>query len=123
MHLPVTSPQTQSLECIRIDGPREPYRWTAVPGTTIGKLLGEEALEFLDLVAALSSGEIMRCFVPGYGIRARNADELVLFEIAFCFKCNNALILEHVPRKQRDFVGFKADSRRAQDLLARFRAL
>ena len=122
MLLPTASPQTQSLECVRIDDYSGSRLWTAVPGTTIGTWLGKEAPEILDLVADLPIGDVMRCFMPRYGIRAHSADRL-LFEIAFCFQCNNALILQPDPHKRRDLIGFKADSRQAQDLLTRFRAL
>ncbi|MFJ8677630.1 hypothetical protein [Streptomyces sp. NPDC093589] len=122
MLLPSTSPQTQRLECVRIEDPTGSHQWTGVPGTTTGTWLDKEALEILDLVADLPTGDVMRCFMPGYGIRAHNADQL-LFEIAFCFQCHNALILQPAPHKRRDLVGFKADSRRAQDLLALFKAI
>src|SRR5689334_23178341 len=116
MLLPATSPQTRSPEGVRIDDPSDSHLWTAVPGTTIGTRVGNEASEILDLVADLPAGDIARCFIPGYGIRARSADQL-LFEIAFCFRCNNALIFQQVPHQRRDFIGFNGDSRQAQDLL------
>ncbi|REF00732.1 hypothetical protein [Thermomonospora umbrina] len=122
MLLPATSPQTHSLECVRIDDHAESHKWTTVPGTAVGTLLDQEAAELLDVVASIPTGDVMRCFMPGYGIRARSADGLILFEIAFCFQCNNALVLQPEPHQRQDLVGFKADSRRGQELLARFRA-
>ncbi|WP_327318578.1 hypothetical protein [Streptomyces sp. NBC_01235] len=122
MLLPSTSPQTRRLECVRIEDPTGSHEWTGVPGTTTRTWLDKEALEILDLVTDLPTGDVMRCFMPGYGIRAHNADQL-LFEIAFCFQCHNALILQPAPHKRRDLVGFKADSRLAQHLLALFKAL
>lgn len=122
MILPATFPQTHSLECVRIDDIPESGLWTAIPGKTIATWRDREALEILDLVSDLPAGDVMRCFMPAYGIRAYSADQL-LFEIAFCFQCDNALILEPDCHERRDLVGFKADSRRGQDLLARFRAL
>ncbi|WP_326687205.1 MULTISPECIES: hypothetical protein [unclassified Streptomyces] len=122
MLLPPTSVQARRLECVRIEDPLGSLQWTGVPGTTIGTWLDKEALEVLDLVADLPTGNVMRCFMPGYGIRAHDAGQL-LFELAFCFQCHNALILQPAPHKQRDLVGFNADSQRAQDLLALFKAL
>ena len=122
MLLPSTSAQMHSLECVRIDDPTGFHLWAAVPGTSVGTLLDQEAAELLDVVASLPNGEIMRCFVPGFGIRARSADGAVLFEVAFCFQCNNALILRPEPDERQDFVGFNAESRQGQELLARFGA-
>lgn len=121
MLLPATFPQVQRLECVRIDDPTGSHQWTEVPGTVTGTWLGDEAQEVLGLVADLPPGEIMRCFMPGYGIRAHGAGQL-LFEVAFCFQCHNALILQPAPHERRDMVGFGADSQRAQDLLALFKA-
>ncbi|MGI8332907.1 hypothetical protein ACRYCC_23395 [Actinomadura scrupuli] len=102
--------------------PSEFYRWTAIPGTTVKTWLDQEALDILHLVADLPAGEVMRCFLPVYGIRAHSIDQL-LFEIAFCFQCHYALVLRPAPRQGSDVIGFDAGSRRAKDLLARFRAL
>ncbi|MGS2641790.1 hypothetical protein [Streptosporangium sp. LJ11] len=120
MLLPTAYTRTQRLECVRIEDSSNSHRWTSVPGTIVGTWRDSDAIELLDLVASLPAGERMRCFRPGYGIRAHDADHL-LFEIAFCFECNNALFFSP-PSGQRDLVGFKADSRPAQELLSRLRA-
>lgn len=121
MRLPETSEKTDRLECIRIDDSSNWHRWTSVPGTTLGFWQGREAAEILGQVAELPAGGVMRCFRPGFGIRAHSADQ-VLFEIAFCFECHNALLFQPAPGDRGDLIGFKADSRRAMDLLSLFRA-
>ncbi|WP_093169205.1 hypothetical protein [Sinosporangium album] len=120
MFLPPSFAQTLRLECIRIDDYSNSHRWVSVPGKIVGTWCGSEATEVIDLVAGLQPSEMTRCFLPGYGIRAHGADHL-LFEIAFCFQCHNALLLVPGPKGQRDLVGFNAESQCAQELLNRFR--
>ncbi|KAB2352221.1 hypothetical protein [Actinomadura rudentiformis] len=122
MRLPESAVKTDRLECIRIDDLSEWHRWTSVPGATIGTWQGSDAAEALDLVAALPTGDVMRCFLPGFGLRAYGTDQL-FFEIAFCFECHNALVIQPELDNRHDLIGFKADSRRAEDLLSRFRSL
>lgn len=48
-----------------------------------------QAQQVLELIADLPGSELYRCFLPGWGIRARSATE-ELFEVAFCFRCHRA---------------------------------
>ena len=124
MLLPATAPQVRRVDCIRIKYDMERYLWhlaTSVPGETTGSWEDADASAIIDLVADLPDGEVMRCFSPGYGIRAHGADG-ILFEIAFCFHCHIALILSPGQQEQRGGGGFDPDSPPAQALLAKFRA-
>ncbi|WP_406207265.1 hypothetical protein OH807_34455 [Kitasatospora sp. NBC_01560] len=94
MQLPTTADIVELIEAVRIDDPHGWPAWTdTVPGTSIG--VWEDAQEVLALVTALPAAPRMRCFVPGYALRARTGEHPVfprvtLFEIAFCFRCNGA---------------------------------
>ncbi|TCO55686.1 hypothetical protein [Actinocrispum wychmicini] len=121
MLLPVTASQVQRVDCIRIKADVEWHLVTSVPGETIGSWQDADAAAIIDLVANLPDGEVMRCFFPGYGIRAHGADG-ILFEIAFCFRCHNVLTLSPGPQERRGLGGFDPDSQPAQELLAKFRA-
>ncbi|WP_410644927.1 hypothetical protein [Amycolatopsis sp. lyj-346] len=108
------------LELVRIPGSRDWDEWAVVPGETLGTAEGADAVALAGLVAGLPDGEPMRCFSPVYALRAHGAAE-TLFEIAFCFRCHNALVV--VPNGGRPgLVAFGADSPSGQALLARFKA-
>lgn len=119
MKLPPSADTAHHVVVIRIEDSDDSHRWTTIPGETIATLDGDRATELLDLVAKLPNGQLARCFIPGYGIRVHGADE-PLFEIAFCFQCDGALVLQ--PGNSA-LVGFKAKSRTARALLAQFQAL
>jgi hypothetical protein len=65
----------------------------------------------------LPEDEQMRCFNPQYGIRLRSGTT-VLAEVAFCFRCHNALVIPsaHTPGLTTWFT-FDPDSSPAQELL------
>jgi hypothetical protein len=69
----------------------------------------------------LPEAEQMRCFTPSYGIRLRT-ETSVLAEVAFCFQCRNALVLNaaHIPNLP-DWFTFDPNSTPAQQLLRMFR--
>lgn len=122
MILPAAAPQIQLIECVRIEYTEDSHLWSRVPGTTIGIWEDADVTTIIDLVTALPDDEVMRCFIPRYGIRAHGPDGL-LFEIAFCFRCHGAKIFTPDPEKRGDLIGFDATSPPAQTLLTKFRAL
>jgi hypothetical protein len=95
---------------------------TAVPGAVVDSWGGEQVGAVLSLVTALPEAEQMRCFVPRYALRLRDA-AAVLAEIAFCFRCRNGATVSFEP----GFVvpgrfTFDPDSPPAVELLSLFRA-
>ncbi|WP_405737517.1 hypothetical protein OG607_34625 [Streptomyces sp. NBC_01537] len=124
MLLPAVAGQTELIEAVRITS------WTmspfprSVPGEEIGLWAGEDIEQILDLIREAPAGIRMRCFTPGYGIRAHGADlpDWPLFEIAFCFACNGALLLgPDIPEDLRGIQLFDPDSTPGKELLRRFR--
>lgn len=122
MLLPAVAGQTGLIEAIRITS------WTmspfprSVPGEEIGLWAGEDVEQILALIRELPEGIRMRCFTPGYAIRAHDAEGL-LFEIAFCFACNGTLLLgPDIPEGLRGIQLFDPDSPPGKELLRRFRA-
>lgn len=121
MLLPSPAQRIERFECVRITD-IETQLWTGVPGETIGAWTGQDVTAVAELISRLPDGEMYRCFVPRYGIRAHGADA-VLFEIAFCFRCHGALTLRPGHQERDEFTAFDADSPPAQDLLGRFKAI
>ncbi|MBB1152716.1 MULTISPECIES: hypothetical protein [Amycolatopsis] len=120
MHLPSAADQIRRFECLRITD-IETRDWAGVPGEVLGGWDGDDVAPIAELIAELPAGKLLRCFLPRYGIRAHGS-EGVLFEIAFCFRCNGALTL--LPgRDEQDLIAFDADSTPAQRLLEKFKAL
>ncbi|ATY14728.1 hypothetical protein CU254_33185 [Amycolatopsis sp. AA4] len=120
MHLPSAANQIRRFEGLRITD-IETQDWASVPGEVLGEWDGEDAAAVAELLAELPDGELMRCFLPRYGIRAHGSAG-VLFEIAFCFRCHGALTL--LPgRGEQDLIAFDAGSAPAQRLLEKFKAL
>jgi hypothetical protein len=122
MLLPALATRTELIEVIRITS------WTLSPfprsvtGEDIGLWGDEDAGEVLGLIREAPEGERMRCFTPGYAIRAHDAGG-PLFEIAFCFACNGAVCLgPDVPEGLRGIQTFDPDSPQGLELLRRFRA-
>ena len=119
--MPASAPQIERVECVRIASIDNWHQWAGIPGVTIGAWDGTDAAAIAGLVADLPGGQLMRCFTPRYGIRAHDADA-ILFEIAFCFRCHGALVLQPGRDEPGKLVGFAPDSPPARDLLARFRS-
>ncbi|MEU0883559.1 hypothetical protein ABZ345_33555 [Lentzea sp. NPDC005914] len=90
--------------------------------TIAGDLLGTwedtEATAVLDLIATFPPGQGMRCFTPGYAIRAYAADDELLFDLKFCYRCNWVGVKKAGQRRQ--LVPFDPNSVPAKELLARF---
>jgi hypothetical protein len=94
---------------------------SAVPGAVVDSWDGEQVDAVLSLVTALPQAEQMRCFVPRYALRLRDAAS-VLAEIAFCFRCRNGAVVSF----ESGFVGpewftFDPDSPPALRLLSLLR--
>ncbi|WP_344322666.1 hypothetical protein [Streptomyces macrosporus] len=107
------------VEAVRVADARDALSWRTVPGEGIALWTGEEAADVLALVAALPHGEPARCFSPGYGVRLHTDDEVVR-EIAFCFACNRARVVD--PGGRGRSIAFDGESAPARELLRRFRA-
>ncbi|MFG2300666.1 hypothetical protein [Actinacidiphila glaucinigra] len=119
MLLPVAAAPIEFVEAVRITAALVP-RPRTVPGDTIDVWVEDEARHVLDLIGEVPEGERARCFVPGHAVRAHSAHE-VLFEIAFCFSCNRALLLGPlVPAELRGMQGFDAGSAPGRELLRVF---
>jgi hypothetical protein len=116
--------RVRSVDILEI-APEQVGGWagrTAVPGAVVGSWTGEQVGAVLSLVTALPEAEQMRCFVPRYALRLRDA-ATVLGEIAFCFRCRNGATVSFEP----EFVGpawftFDPDSTPARQLLSLLRA-
>ncbi|NBH07871.1 hypothetical protein [Amycolatopsis sp. SID8362] len=120
MRLPIDVPgDVRRADLIRVEGDREWERWTTVPGPVLESVTGADATALVGLVADLPDADMMRCYHPVYALRAHGA-EGVLFELAFCFRCHNAL--GFAGGAQTGLEGFDADSPAGQELLGRFRA-
>lgn len=120
MHLPSSADQIRRFECLRITD-IETRDWVSIPGEVLGVWDGEDAAATAELISDLPDGELMRCFLPRYGVRAHGA-EGVLFELAFCFRCNGVLTL--LPgRAEHELDPFDAESAPARRLLEKFKAI
>lgn len=122
MFLPLAYEKTELIEVVRVTDP--------VATDTAEDLIGDDVAiweagavrDALALIAEVPDGELYRCFVPGWGIRAHSATGL-LFRVAFCFRCHGARLWgPDVPAAQTGVHTFDADSTEAQELLQRFRA-
>ncbi|MFJ8435893.1 hypothetical protein ACIQ9P_31785 [Kitasatospora sp. NPDC094019] len=119
MLLPGTAARTDLIEVVRITARTGSG---AVVGDVLEIWIEDQVRRALGLVAELPDDELHRCFVPAYGIRAHSSTDL-LFEVAFCFRCHGALLLEPgVPSAVRRIQGFDPDSVPGRELLGLFRA-
>ncbi|WP_035841444.1 hypothetical protein [Kitasatospora azatica] len=126
MLLPTTANLVELIEVVRIADPVGWYAWTdTVPGETIG--LWEDAQQVLAQLEALPPGTKMRCFTPRFALRAHTGQHpdfpnQVLFEIAFCFQCEDAWFFGPAVTRESARQTFDPDSPPARELLRRFRA-
>lgn len=88
MLLPAAAAPIGCIEAVSITAGMVP-RPRTVPGDTIDVWVEDEARSVLGLLGEVPEGERARCFVPGYGLRAHTAHE-VLFEVALCFRCKGS---------------------------------
>ncbi|MYX32489.1 MULTISPECIES: hypothetical protein [unclassified Streptomyces] len=119
MLLPVAAAPIGCVEAVSITADMVP-RPRTVPGDTIDVWVEDEARSVLHLLGEVPEGERARCLVPGYGLRAHSAHE-VLFEVALCFRCEGAPLLGPlVPAELRGVQAFDAGSAPCRELLRRF---
>jgi hypothetical protein len=122
MLLPDEADPVEIIEVLRVTDPEGWYDRAFVPGKVLALWDGGRAAEAIALIGAMDRGERCRCFHPGFGVRADGAAGL-LFEIAFCFSRQGALVIRPGPAAGRSrIVSFDRDSAPAQELVRRFRA-
>ncbi|MEV6829435.1 hypothetical protein [Amycolatopsis sp. NPDC051102] len=118
MLLPLTPADVRRVELRRVSTDRG---GDVVPGDLLASVTGADAVALVQLVADLPDDGMMRCFNPVYALEAHGAAGL-LAEVAFCFRCHNALVA--VPGGgRRELFGFDPGSAAGQALLARFKAV
>ncbi|MET9627568.1 hypothetical protein ABZX92_08900 [Lentzea sp. NPDC006480] len=108
-HLPTSASGVRRLEA-----------WT-IAGDVLGTWEDSAATVVLELIATFPPGEGMRCFNPGYAIWAYAADDELLFDLEFCYRCNWVGV--HEPGQRQRLVPFDPNSVPAKELLARFQTL
>ncbi|MFD3655255.1 hypothetical protein [Streptomyces sp. NPDC058620] len=121
MMLPPVQEKTELIEVVRITDPMRHLSAVDLVGDDVA--IWESALvkEALALISSAPDSELHRCFIPGWGIRAHSATDLV-FQIAFCFQCHGARLWgPGVPAELDGIHGFDPDSSPALELLERFR--
>lgn len=91
--------------------------WT-IAGDLLGTWEGSEATAVLELIGTFPPGEGMRCFNPGYAVWVYAADDELLFDLEFCYRCNWVGVQE--PGQRQRLVSFDPSSVPAKELLARF---
>ncbi|MEU5888271.1 hypothetical protein ABZ835_15745 [Streptomyces sp. NPDC047461] len=122
MLLPPGHEKTELIEVVRITDPIRHMSSPDLVGDEVAIWEAARVTETLESVGALPDSPLMRCFFPGWGIRAHSAAGL-LFQVAFCFQCHGARLWgPSVPDELDTIHGFDADSMGARGLLARFRA-
>ncbi|UUV32309.1 hypothetical protein NQK81_02320 [Amycolatopsis roodepoortensis] len=82
----------------------------------------EDAQTGLTLMAGLPDGELKRCFIPAWEIRAHSTTQF-LFEISFCFRCHGARLAGPTVSPEHAMIhGFDAEHSTSRELLARLQA-
>ena len=121
MLLPLAHTKTELIEVVRITDPMRHLSSEDLVGDDVAIWEGTLTDEVLALMKDLPGSESYRCFIPGWGIRAHSATDL-LFQVAFCFRCHGARLWgPSVPAAQSGIHSFDADSLPARELLERFR--
>jgi hypothetical protein len=119
--LPPAHAKTELIEVVRITDPMRHLSSEDLAGEVVAIWETSQAEQVLTLIMDLPGSELHRCFVPGWGIRAHSATDL-LFQVAFCFRCHGARLWgPSVPAAQSGLHSFDPDSPPACDLLERFR--
>ncbi|MYQ47353.1 hypothetical protein GTW40_20255 [Streptomyces sp. SID4985] len=117
MWLPADPPAL--IEAVRITDPLGQYRADDLTGDLVALWEDDSAPT---LIRALPPGDLHRCFVPGWGIRAHGTDG-PLYQVAFCYDCHGARLWgPAVPADRAGIHGFDAGSAPARELLGRFRS-
>ncbi|MEV7124146.1 hypothetical protein [Kitasatospora griseola] len=121
MLLPSAHARTELIEVVRITDPMRHHSSEDLVGEDVAIWETAQADQVLTLVKDLPGSELHRCFIPGWGIRAHSATDL-LFQVAFCFRCHGARLWgPSVPAAQAGIHSFDPDSPPARELLERFR--
>ncbi|MEU9913703.1 hypothetical protein [Streptomyces sp. NPDC051001] len=89
MLLPPGHEKTELIEVVRITDPIRHMSSPDLVGDEVAIWEAARVTETLKSVGALPDSPLMRCFFPGWGIRAHSASGL-LFQVAFCFQCHGA---------------------------------
>ncbi|MFE5913898.1 hypothetical protein ACFQ6B_33100 [Streptomyces wedmorensis] len=122
MMLPPFQNETELIEVVRITAALRHVNAEDLVGDDVAIWEADEAADALKLISSLPDGELSRCFIPGWGIRAHSSTDL-LFQIAFCFRCNGARLWgPGVLGKLNRIHSIDSDSAPAQELLRRFRS-
>ncbi|ROQ65202.1 hypothetical protein EDD95_8056 [Streptomyces sp. CEV 2-1] len=121
MLLPLAHEKTELIEVVRITDPMRHLSAEDLVGDDVAIWEPTQANQVLTLIKDLPGSELHRCFIPGWGIRAHSATDL-LFQVAFCSRCHGARLRgPSVPAAQMGIHSFDPDSPPARELLERFR--
>ncbi len=120
MMLPPVHEKTELIEVVRITDPMRHLSAEDLVGDEVAIWEKAQVGDALTLISSVPDSELRRCFIPGWGIRAHSANDL-LFQIAFCFQCHGARLWgPGVPSELGGIHGFAPDSPPALELLQRF---
>ena len=119
MLLPSSHDTAHLIEVVRITDPARHLTSQDLAGTTVAIWEGDQVQEMWALIADLPGGDLQRCFLPGWGIRAHGPEEM-LFEVAFCFRCHRARFWGPGGSGAQGAQTFDAGSPAAIELLRRF---
>ncbi|MEV4975372.1 hypothetical protein [Streptomyces scopuliridis] len=109
------------IEVVRITDPMRHLSAKDLVGDDVAIWEAAQVCDALMLISSVPDSELRRCFIPGWGIRAHSATDL-LFQIAFCFQCHGARLWgPDVPGELDGIRGFDPGSPPALELLQRFR--
>jgi hypothetical protein len=119
MYVPGELPDVDAVEVVDLRGvaPTEAVA-TLQRARGAVRLEGAAAAEIAKLWRGLPPGEMMRCHIPGFGLRFWRGDQVVVLA-SLCWKCNNARGL--VDDVSIGF-SFDGDSQAARTLLRRCKA-
>lgn len=121
MMLPPVQEKTELIEVVRITDPLRHLSAPNLVGDDVAIWEAAQVRDALTLISSAPDSELYRCFIPGWGIRAHSATDL-LVQIAFCFQCHGARLWgPGVPAELDGIHGFDPDSPPALELLQRFR--
>ncbi|MFE4333368.1 hypothetical protein ACFRQM_29270 [Streptomyces sp. NPDC056831] len=121
MMLPPVQEKTELIEVVRITDPMRHLSAEDLVGDDVAIWEAAQVSDALTLISSVPGSELHRCFIPGWGIRAHSATDL-LFQIAFCFQCHGARLWgPGVPGELDGIHSFDPDSPPALELLQGFR--
>ncbi|MET9759996.1 hypothetical protein ABZ016_13205 [Streptomyces sp. NPDC006372] len=122
MLLPIAHEKTELIEVVRIVDPIRHITSEDLTGEEVATWEAPRTGQVLSLIRDLPGSELQRCFIPGWGIRARSATTDLLLHLAFCFDCHGVRLWgPGVPAGHEALHSFDPDSAAAQELLQQFR--